>query len=54
LYIELLNEGVLLYSIAGADISDFLATRIHIDSAITKRLDVFTAWAAEGMYKNKF
>jgi hypothetical protein len=42
LYIELLNEGVLLYSIAGADISDFLASRIHIDSAITKRLDVFT------------
>jgi hypothetical protein len=51
LYIELLNDGVLLYSIAGADISDFLASRIHIDSAITKRLDIFTIWAANGITK---
>ena len=51
LYIELLNEGILMYSIAGADISDFLASRIHIDSAITKRLDVFTSWAANGIYQ---
>jgi len=54
LYFEPVQEGILIYSIAGADISDFLASRISIDSAISKRLAVITAWAADGIiYKNR-
>jgi hypothetical protein len=49
LYFETIQEGVLLYSIAGADISDFIANRIHIDSAIAKRLGVITSWASDGI-----
>ena len=49
LYIEPITEGVLMYSIAGADIPDFLASRININSAITKRLSVFILWAAGGI-----
>jgi len=51
LYFEPIQEGVLIYSIAGADISDFFASKIHVDSAISKRLAVITEWAADGISK---
>jgi hypothetical protein len=49
LYIEPINEGILFYIIAGADISDFLTSRINIDAAISKRLSVFISWAVDGI-----
>jgi len=49
LYIEPINEGVLIYSIAGTDISDFFASRVSVDSAILKRLSAITSWVAEGI-----
>jgi hypothetical protein len=49
LYFEPINEGLLIYSIAGADIPELFASRIHINSAISKRLAVITSWAAEGI-----
>ena len=49
LYFEPINEGVLIYSIAGADVSDFVASRVHMGSAIAKRLAVIISWAAEGI-----
>ena len=49
LYFEPIYEGVLIYSIAGADISDFVASRIHMNSALEKRLAVITSWATEGI-----
>jgi len=49
LYFELIQEGVLIYSIAGMDISDFFASRISIDSAISKRLEVIIDWASDGI-----
>ncbi|MCL2764394.1 MAG: hypothetical protein FWD40_03840 [Treponema sp.] len=52
LYFEPIQEGVLVYSVAGADISDFFASRIHVDSAISKRLAVITSWAADGIRQN--
>lgn len=52
LYFEPINEGVLVYSIAAADISDFFAQRIHVDSAISKRLAVINSWAADGIKRN--
>jgi len=52
LYFEPIQEGILIYSIAGADISDLFASRIHVDSAISKRLAVITSWAADGIRRN--
>ena len=49
LYIEPVAEGMLIYSMAGADASDFIANRIDIPSAISKRLEVFIAWIADGL-----
>ena len=51
LYFEPIQEGILIYSIAGADISDFVASKIDMDSAITKRLNVIISWAVDGIRK---
>jgi hypothetical protein len=53
LYFEPIQEGVLIYSIAGADISDFVASKIDIDSAISKRLNVIISWAIDGIKKKR-
>jgi hypothetical protein len=42
---------VLIYGFAGVNISDFFASKISVNSAISKRLGVITAWAAEGIQK---
>jgi len=49
LYIEPIQEGVLIYSAAGADASNFVSSRIHVESAISKRLGVISSWAADGI-----
>ncbi|MDR1948491.1 MAG: hypothetical protein LBQ38_03795 [Spirochaetaceae bacterium] len=51
LYIEPLLEGILIYCIAGADVSDFVASRIDMSSAIQKRLAVFMEWIIDGIDK---
>jgi len=52
LYFEPIKEGVLVYSIAGTDISDFIASKINIDFAISRRLNVIISWATDGIKKN--
>ena len=49
LYFEVISEGVLIYSLAGTDVSDFVSSRIDMPSAIKKRLSVIISWAAEGI-----
>ncbi|MDL2228766.1 hypothetical protein LJC14_00785 [Treponema sp. OttesenSCG-928-L16] len=49
IYIEPLEDGLLVYSIAGADVSDFIASRIHMPSAIQKRISVFIDWMLDGV-----
>jgi hypothetical protein len=49
LYLEPLDEGMLVYSLAGTDVSDFIANRIDIPSAISKRLAVFIDWISAGI-----
>ncbi|MDR0568451.1 MAG: hypothetical protein LBG87_04530 [Spirochaetaceae bacterium] len=49
LYFELIREGVLVYGVAGADVSDFVASHVDIPSAIQKRLDVIVQWVIEGI-----
>jgi hypothetical protein len=49
LYFEPIREGVLVYSLAGTDVSDFIASQVDIPSAIRKRLDVIIQWVADGI-----
>ena len=49
LYMEPLEEGMLVYSVAGTQVSDFVARQIDIPSAISKRLAVFVAWIGDGL-----
>jgi hypothetical protein len=49
LYLEPLDEGMLVYSIAGTTVSNFIANRIDIPSAIAKRLGVFIEWVTDGI-----
>jgi hypothetical protein len=51
LYFEPIAEGILIYSVAGADVSDFVSSRIDMPSAIGKRLAVIIAWVTEGIGK---
>jgi hypothetical protein len=53
LYFEPVQEGILIYSAAGAEISDFFASKIHMDSAISKRLNVIISWAVDGIIKKR-
>jgi len=49
LYIEPLTDGMLIYSMAGADASNFIANMIDIPSAISKRLMVFLGWIKDNL-----
>jgi len=49
LYFEPITEGILIYSLAGADVSDFVSSKIDMPSAITKRLAIIITWVAEGI-----
>jgi hypothetical protein len=49
LYIEPLLDGILVYGIAGAVVSDFVASKVDIPSSIQKRLVVIIDWVIEGV-----
>ncbi|MCL2232816.1 MAG: hypothetical protein FWB99_07045, partial [Treponema sp.] len=49
LFMEPLVEGMLIYIVAGADVSNFVANRIDIPSAIAKRGAVFLEWVSDGL-----
>jgi hypothetical protein len=52
LYIEPLAEGLMIYGIAGVDVSNFIASQIDIPSAIKKRVEVIIGWLIEGVTAN--
>jgi hypothetical protein len=49
LYMEPVAEGMLIYSVAGANVSNFIAGQIDVPSAIAKRLAVFIDWISDGL-----
>jgi hypothetical protein len=49
LYFEPIAEGILIYALAGVDVSDFVSARIDMTSAIGKRLAVIIGWVMEGI-----
>jgi len=52
-YFEVISEGILIYSLAGTEVSDFVSSRIDMASAINKRLAVLISWAAEGIAERR-
>jgi hypothetical protein len=50
-YVEPLFEGVLVYSVASAEVSDFISGRISISSAIRKRIEVILSWLIDNISK---
>jgi len=49
LYFENIQEGILVYGITGAEVSDFVASKIDMLSAIKKRMAVIIAWGSDGL-----
>jgi len=49
LYLEPLVEGMLIYSVGGANVPAFVARHINIPSSIAKRATVFINWASDGV-----
>ena len=49
LYFEPISEGILIYALAGADVSNFVSSRIDMASAIGKRLAVIIDWIVDGV-----
>jgi hypothetical protein len=52
LYIEPLAEGLMIYGIAGVDVSNFIASQIDIPSAIKKRVEIIIGWLVDGVTSN--
>ena len=52
LYIEPVQEGILIYGLAGADVSTSVSSRVNMNSAISKRLEVIIFWVTEGIKNN--
>jgi hypothetical protein len=50
-YFEPIAEGTLIYSIAGAEVSDFISQKTDMPSAIEKRLVVILSWVVDGIKK---
>jgi hypothetical protein len=49
LYFEPIAEGILIYGLAGTDVSNLFSSKIDMASAISKRLAVIISWVAEGI-----
>ncbi|MDR0706982.1 MAG: hypothetical protein LBF60_03770 [Treponema sp.] len=49
IYLEPVVNGLVIYSVASADVSDFFASKIHVPSAVQKRLEVIKRWVIGGL-----
>ena len=52
MYFEPIAEGILIYSLAGVDVSNFVYSQVHMRSAISTRLAVIIEWAVDGIVGN--
>jgi len=50
IYIEPVEEGLVLYALAGAEVSDFIAKYVDIPSALNKRMEIFIGWLLDGIH----
>jgi hypothetical protein len=49
LYIEPLQEGLLIYSIMGVEVSNFYMTTVDVPGVMRKRAQVITDWLLDGL-----
>ena len=49
IYLEPVKEGVLIYSISGYYLPDFIAKRINLDPSINNRITALINWIGEGL-----
>jgi len=49
IYIEPVEEGLVLYALAGAEVSDFIAKYVDIPTALNKRMEIFIGWLLDGI-----
>jgi hypothetical protein len=54
LYLEPLEEGLLIYGMGAVDIPDFIASRIDIPSSVERRMSIFISWLKEGLKRAPF
>ncbi|GHV02236.1 hypothetical protein FACS189485_02170 [Spirochaetia bacterium] len=52
LYFEPIAEGILVYGIAGAEVSGFISSKIDMPSAVRKRVEVILSWVVDGIKKS--
>jgi hypothetical protein len=52
-YVEPVSEGILVYSVTATEVSDFIANRINIPSAIRKRIEVILGWLVDNISGSK-
>ena len=50
LYVEPIAEGMLVYSVAGIAIPEFIANRINLAANIDRRISVFMNWLSDGFW----
>jgi hypothetical protein len=51
LYLEPLDEGVLIYGLTGVSVAGFAENRVDVPSTITKRLAVIYGWIEDNIKK---
>lgn len=52
LYLEPINEGMLIYGMAAVDIPNIVANRVNVSTDIERRLTIFINWLTEGLSGN--
>jgi hypothetical protein len=48
-YFEPIQEGILVYSMSGARVSDFITSKTDMPSALKKRLELILGWVIDGV-----
>ncbi|MDR3324658.1 MAG: hypothetical protein LBS82_01530 [Spirochaetaceae bacterium] len=48
-YLEILDEGILVYALTGIELSSLAASRVDVPSAVKKRFDVIKGWLVDGI-----
>jgi len=49
IYLEPIKEGVLIYSVTGFYLPNFIAERVNITSSVNRRVQIFTNWIIDGL-----
>jgi hypothetical protein len=51
IYLEPVEEGILIYSVSGFYLPGFIADRVNLTPNINRRITIFTNWITDGLRK---